>query len=96
MKEAARAKNTSVPTFPSLKKILDFIDIWCQKPDTPLDDLDLPPGPSHVLFAFVLNEKHKIEKAKLVRKEMKKKQKELKDRMLSISPQQLVAMQTEI
>ena len=92
MEEAACAKDSSVPTFLSPKKILDFIDVWCQKPDAPLDNLDLPPRPSHVLSAFVLNEKHKIEKAKLVRKEMKKKQKELKDKMLTISPQQLVAM----
>ena len=78
------------------KKILDFIDIWCKKPDTPLDDLDLPPGPSHVLTAFIMNEKYKIEQAKLVRKQQLQKQKELQRNMLTISPQQLVSMQAEI
>lgn len=57
---AAAAKNSSVPLLLDLKKLLDFIDIWCKKPDTPLDDLDLPPCPSHVLSAFIVNEKHKI------------------------------------
>jgi hypothetical protein len=54
MEEAARTKNTTVPLLPDPKKILDFIDIWCKKPDTPLDDLDLPPAPSHVLSSFIL------------------------------------------
>ena len=94
--EVAIAKKSSVPLLLDPKKILDFIDIWCKKPDTSLDDLDLPPGPSHVLTAFILNEKHKIEQAKLVRKQQLQKQKELQKNMLTISPQQLVSMQAEI
>ena len=87
--QAAIAKNSSVPMLLDPKMLLDFIDIWCKKPDTPLDELNLPPGPSHVLSAFILNEKHKIEQAKLVRKKQLQKEKELRKNMLTISPQQL-------
>jgi hypothetical protein len=92
--QAVVAKNSSVPLLLDPKKILDFIEIWCKKPDTPLDDLDLPPGPSHVLSSFILAEKHKIAQAKLVRKQQLQKQKELKKNMLTISPQQLVTLQS--
>ena len=51
------------------KQLLDFIDIWFTKPDTPLDELNLPPSPSHVLSSFILDEKHKIAQAKLVKKQ---------------------------
>ena len=94
--EVAIAKNSSLPLLLDPKKIMDFINLWCEKPDTPLDDLDLPPGPSHVLTAFILNEKYKIEQAKLVRKQKLQKKKELQRNMLTISPQQLVSMQAEI
>jgi hypothetical protein len=94
--QAAIAKNSSVPMLLDPKKLLDFIDIWCKKPDMPLDELNLPPGLSHVLSTFILNEKHKIAQAKLVRKQQLQKEKELQKNMLSISPQQLVSLQTEI
>lgn len=62
------------------EKLLDFIDNWTKKPNTPLDDLlsELPPGPSHVLSAFILDKKYKIEKAKLARKQLNLKKKELR------------------
>nr|XP_020180911.1 uncharacterized protein LOC109766540 [Aegilops tauschii subsp. strangulata] len=63
--EEAIAKNSSAPLLLDPKKLLDFIEIWCKKPDTPLDDLHLPLGPSHVLSTFILDEKHKIAQAKL-------------------------------
>ena len=67
--QAVIAKNSSVPLLLDRKKLLDFIEIWCKKPDTPLDDLHLPLGPIHVLSTFILDEKHKIAQAKLVKKQ---------------------------
>ena len=88
--------NCPAPLMLDPKKILNFIDIWCKKPNTPLDDLDLPPGPSHLLTSFILNEKHKIAQAKLVKKQQEQKEKELRKNMLSISPKKLVTLQSEI
>jgi hypothetical protein len=52
--------------------------------------------PDNVLSAFILNEKHKIAQAKLVKKHQLQKEKELKMNMLTISPQQLMTLQSEI
>ena len=49
------------------KVVLDFIDVWYQNPQTPIDDLKLPPGTSHVLIMFITKEKWKFEKAKWAR-----------------------------
>ena len=65
--QATIAKKSSVLLLLDLKKLLDFIDIWCTKPDTTLDDLNLPPGPRHMIPSFILAEKHKIAKVKLVK-----------------------------
>ena len=73
--EEAIAKNFSAPLLLDPKKLLDFIEIWCKKPDTPLDELHLPLGPIHVLSTFILDEKHKIAQAKLVKKQQYRKEK---------------------
>ena len=62
----------------------------------PLDDLNLPPGLGHVISSFILNEKHKIAQAKLVKKQQIQKEEEPRKKMMSISPQQLVQLQYEI
>ena len=56
---AARAKGTNVPP----KLILDYIDLWYKDPDTPMPDFKLTPGQSHMLTAFIQEEKWKFEKA---------------------------------
>ena len=58
--QAAIAKNSSIPLLLDPKKLLDFTEIWCTNPETPLDDLNLPPGLSHMISSFILNEKNKI------------------------------------
>jgi hypothetical protein len=98
VENAARVKRSSAPLMIPPERLLDFIDVWTKNPDTPLDDLlaGMPPGLSHVLSAFILVEKYKIDQAKMVRKELKEKRAELKKRALVISPQQFVVMQAEI
>nr|XP_020174680.1 bromo and FHA domain-containing protein DDB_G0267958-like [Aegilops tauschii subsp. strangulata] len=83
-KQATIAKNSSDPMLLDPKKLLDFIDIWCTKLDTPLDDLNLPPRPSHMISSFILNEKHKIAQAKLVKKQQIQKEKELKSERATV------------
>ena len=84
--QAAIAKNSFVPMLLDPKKLLDFIDIWCTNLDTPLADLNLPPGPSHMISSFILNENYKTAQAKLVHKQIVQKEKEMRKNMLSISP----------
>ena len=38
----AEATGSEVPLLLDPKKILEYIEIWAVKPDTPLDDLDIP------------------------------------------------------
>nr|XP_020156789.1 110 kDa antigen-like [Aegilops tauschii subsp. strangulata] len=49
-----------------------------------------------MISSFILNEKHKIARAKLVKKQQIQKEKELKKRMMTITPQQLLQLQNGI
>ena len=51
--KAARAKGSTVPMLLDPKLILDFIDLWHKEPNTPLLEMNLTPGQSHVLTAFI-------------------------------------------
>ena len=59
---AARAKGTNVPLLWDPKLILDYIDLWHKNPNTPMPDFKLTPGQSHMLTAFIQEEKWKFEK----------------------------------
>jgi hypothetical protein len=67
--KVARAKGSIVPLMLDPRKILDFIDLWQKDPNTPLPDLNLTPGQSHMLNAFIGEEKWKFEKARKVKKD---------------------------
>ena len=54
---ATRAKGTNVPLLLDPKLILDFIDLWHKDPNTPTPDFNLTPGQSHMLTAFIGEEK---------------------------------------
>ena len=66
--KAARAKGSNVPLLLDPKLILDFIDLWHMDPNTPLPEMNLTPGQSHVLTAFIEEEKWKFEKARQLKK----------------------------
>ena len=53
---AARTKGSVVQLLLDPKKILDFIDLWHNDPNTPLPELNLTPGQSHMLTAFIAEE----------------------------------------
>ena len=65
---AARAKGSNVPMLLDPKLILDFIDLWHKDPNMPLPEMNLTPGQSHVLTAFIEEEKWKFEQGRRVKK----------------------------
>ena len=93
---AARAKGSNVPLLLDPKLILDFIDLWHKDPNTPLPEMNLTPGQIHVLTAFIEEEKWKFEEGRRLKKSQYKKQCYLKDNVLTLTPKQLIALQTEI
>ena len=93
---AARAKGSNVPLMLDPKLILDFIDLWHKDPNTPLPEMNLTPGQSHVLTAFIDEEKWKYEQGRKVKKAQYKKERFLKQNVLKLSPEDLVALQSEI
>ena len=78
------------------KKILDFSDLWYKDPNTPLPELNLTPGQSHMFTVFITEEKWKYDQARVAKKAQYEKQRYLKDNVLNLSPEQLIALQADI
>ena len=93
---AARAKGTNVPLLLDPKLILDYIDPWHKDPNTPMLDIKLTPGQSHMLTAFIQEEKKKFEKAMQLKKAQYKKERFLKKHVVSMTTEELVNIQSEI
>ena len=93
---AARAKGTNVPLLLHPKLILDYIDLWHKDPNTPMLDFKLTPGQSHMLTAFIQEEKWKFEKARQLKKAQYRKEKFLKNNVVSMTTDELVKIQSEI
>ena len=89
---AARAKGSNVPMLLHPKLILDFIDLWHKDPNMPLPEMNLTPGQSHVLTDFIEEEKWKFEEGRRLKKAWYKKQRYLKDNVLALTPDQLIAL----
>ena len=94
--KAARAKGTYVPLLLDPKLILEYIDVWHKDPNTPMPDFKLTPGQSHMLTHFIQEEKWKFEQGRRVKKAQYKKERFLKQNILKLSPEELVALQSEI
>ena len=58
--------------------------------------MNLTPGQSHVLTHFIEEEKWKYEEGRRLKKAQYKKQRYLKDNVLTLTPDQLIAVQAEI
>ncbi|KAI5003658.1 hypothetical protein ZWY2020_030818 [Hordeum vulgare] len=78
------------------KVLLDFINIWYEDPNTPIDDLKLPPGISHMVATFINEAKWKEQKARQARVAKAKKEKFLKQNLLKLTPNALVSTQAEL
>ena len=93
---AARAKGTNVPLLLDPKLILDYIDLWHKDPNTPMPNFKLTPGQNHMLTAFIQEEKWKFEKARQIKKAQYRKEKFLKNNVVSMTTDELVKIQSEI
>ena len=58
--------------------------------------MKLTPGQSHVLTHFIEEEKWKYEEGRRLKKPRYKKQRFLKDNVLTLTPEQLIAVQAKI
>ena len=76
--------------------ILEYIDVWHKDPNTPMPDFKMTPGQSHMLTHFIQEEKWKFEKARQIKKAQYKKERYLKKNVVSMTTEELVAVQTEI
>ena len=54
----AEATGSEVPLLLDPKKILEYIEVWAVKPDTLLDDLDIPKNIKFYVQQFLINEIH--------------------------------------
>ena len=78
------------------KLILDYIDLWHKDPNTPMPDFKLTTGQSHMLTAFIQEEKWKFEKARQLKKAQYKKERYLKKNVVTMTTNELVTIQSEI
>src|ERR1041385_3355139 len=70
----AEATGSEIPLLLDPKKILEYIEIWSVKPDTPLDDLDSPKDIKFYIQQFLINEIHQCDLEKQLKTQLKKVQ----------------------
>src|SRR4051812_16679628 len=93
----AEATGSEVPLLLDPKKILEFIDIWALKPDTPLDDLDIPKHIKFYVQQFLINEIHHRDLKKQLDKQLKKVHRDFKKRPVTdVTPEEFIKYQSEV
>ena len=92
----AQASGSSIPLAMDPKVLLDYINIWYEDPNTPLDDLKLPPGISHMVATFINEAKWKEQQAKQAKVAKLKKEKFLKQNLLNLTRDAQVSTQAEL
>ena len=75
---------------------MNFIDLWYEDPNTPIDDLKLPPGVSHTVATFINEAKWKEQKAMQAKIAKARKEKFLRQNLLKLTPEALVSTQAEL
>ena len=78
------------------KVLLDYINVWYDDPNTPIDDMKLPPGISHMVATFINEAKWKEQQAKQAKVAKLKNEKFLGQNLLNLTPDALVSTQTEL
>ncbi|KAI5006757.1 hypothetical protein ZWY2020_034000 [Hordeum vulgare] len=91
-----QASGSAIPLAMDPKVLLDYINIWYEDPNTPLDDLKLPPGISHMVATFINEAKWKEQQANQAKVAKLKKEKFLKQNILNLTPDALVSTQAEL
>ncbi|KAI5013162.1 hypothetical protein ZWY2020_028116 [Hordeum vulgare] len=92
----AQASGSAIPLAMDPKVLLDYINIWYEDPNTPLDDLKLPPGISHMVTTFINEAKWKERQPRQAKVAKIKKDKFLKQNLLKLTPGALVSTQAEL
>ncbi|KAI4968423.1 hypothetical protein ZWY2020_054923 [Hordeum vulgare] len=64
----AQASGSAIPLSMDPKVLLDYINIWYEDPNTPIDDFKLPPGISHMVATFINEAKWKEQQARQAKK----------------------------
>ncbi|KAI5022240.1 hypothetical protein ZWY2020_058970 [Hordeum vulgare] len=78
------------------KVLLNYINIWYEDSNTPIDDLKLPPGISHMVATFINEAKWKEQQARQAKVAKIKKEKFLMQNVLKLTPDALVTTQAEL
>ncbi|KAI5021492.1 hypothetical protein ZWY2020_058222 [Hordeum vulgare] len=92
----AQASGSAIPVAMDPKVLLDYINIWYEDPNTPTDDLKLPPGISHMVATFINEAKWKETQAKQAKAAKLKKEKFLRQNLLNLTPDALMSTQAEL
>ncbi|KAI4997940.1 hypothetical protein ZWY2020_053282 [Hordeum vulgare] len=92
----AQASGSSIPMAMDPKVLLDYINIWYEDPNTPIDDLKLPPHISHIVATFINEAKWTEQQAKHAKVAKLKKEKFLRHNLLNLTPDALVSTQVEL
>src|SRR3954468_10387117 len=96
-KRKAEATGSEVPLLLDPKKILEFIEIWAVKPDTPLDDLDIPKDIKFYVQQFLINEIHHRDLKKQLSKQLNKVHRDFRKRpVTAVTPEEFSAYQADI
>ncbi|KAI4996285.1 hypothetical protein ZWY2020_048051 [Hordeum vulgare] len=81
----AQASGSAIPLAMDPKVLLDYINIWYEDPNTPIDDLKLPPGISHMVATFINEAKWKEQQARQAKVAKAKKEKFLRQNLLKLT-----------
>ncbi|KAI5013682.1 hypothetical protein ZWY2020_040568 [Hordeum vulgare] len=92
----AQASGSVIPLAMDPKVMLDYINVWYDDPNTPIDDLKLPPGISHMVDTFSNEAKWKEMKVKQAKAAKLKKEKFLRQNFLSLTPDALLSTQAQL
>src|SRR4051812_48637099 len=93
----AEATGSEVPLLLDPKKILEYIEIWAEKPDTPLDDLDIPKNIKFYVQQFLINEIHHRDLKTQLSKQLAKVHRVFRKKLVAIvTPEEFAAYQDEV
>ncbi|KAI4984342.1 hypothetical protein ZWY2020_057661 [Hordeum vulgare] len=92
----AQTTGNTIPLALEHKVVLNFIDLWCEDPNTPIHDLKLPPRLSHMVTSFISETKWKDQQEKQARAAKVKKEKYLKQNILNQTREKLASTQEEM
>jgi len=93
----AEATGSEVPLLLDPKKILEYIEIWAVKPDTPLDDLDIPKNIKFYVQQFLINEIHHRDLKTQLSKQLAKVHRVFRKKpVANVTTEEFVAYQAEV